>query len=760
MQKWKDTFGQRYNLLQGNEEFLASWLDDALSSYPKFLPRRWPKRAGGETQRDSWYVIAENRRQLRQLRDELQAFVGPSYSSFRGLLHEWDMSDSCEKRLSEIFGQKAFRIDFPSERSAEIAQQIKLLIALKKGQPKQTLVSWRLPEQALHDFEMALLEDNSERAKELLHQIRANELFSGTNLIFLEVIYYSNFGLWDKILQHSELDSVLSVARPRRVTESLLQALYYTYLSPLLLDEKFEQARQTFESDLQKPFERLFRRLENIREPESLICFSLFSQEGRNIPESRFEVIQEKLEQFEEPQWLDLFLRLRQVGKERGVEPSDEGEEDKAREIFEKASSLIEEEEHREAFELLRVLPLSAKVVQKILFCAALEGEPSVNSDVYDLLQLWMEEKGNALSSVHIRRWKQIVNNRKEEPRSWLDWATRLQNEPDWSEAQDVAGRICETWHPDQSNTTPQQVENFALALENLSGLTVTRHILCSLVRSFLEGRPTRLWLPVYCRLIELLVTQVSLTLDELDALHDVSRHLFQSGPEDKQYEQALEWLSLFLEQSDSVAYARWGINLIDPLSFYHSPVPTSRIQFLDTLLRLCRKVERYLKPFELRQTLEYARSLGGSVENESSWFILQPNEAVSTSNTAEAELGLEELLSKLKNLSVGVYTLQEDAAERFRNFVHLHNPALNVKLNHDKANSTALKTLCQSVDFLIVAWNCAKHAATDAIKRYTTLPEDRIVRVRGKGSSAMIQALYAFLKDLHSSPQAQGVFQ
>src|SRR5207302_2758078 len=78
-----------------------NWLlgpeDQPLGARPLFLPRR-------RGQEIVWYGLAFDERQFRQLREEATAFVGPSYSDFRGeraLLSPKDAQEAAVLRVTE-----------------------------------------------------------------------------------------------------------------------------------------------------------------------------------------------------------------------------------------------------------------------------------------------------------------------------------------------------------------------------------------------------------------------------------------------------------------------------------------------------------------------------------------------------------------------------------------------------------------------------------------------------------------------------------
>lgn len=97
------TDATRETLVTRLRALTTGWPDDLLNSdRAAFLVRKWPDG------RVSWYAVAHTARQARELREQLLAFVGPSYSDFYGQPAEWDAADPVEAELAAF--PNGFRI--------------------------------------------------------------------------------------------------------------------------------------------------------------------------------------------------------------------------------------------------------------------------------------------------------------------------------------------------------------------------------------------------------------------------------------------------------------------------------------------------------------------------------------------------------------------------------------------------------------------------------------------------------------------------
>src|SRR2546422_7055993 len=85
---------------------VSPWLN-LLSSGDDSIPMVVPVFDGQGAR--MWYACAHNSRSAEQLREELNSFLGPSYTSFTGQLHTLNPSDPLEKALDGRFGRWVYQ---------------------------------------------------------------------------------------------------------------------------------------------------------------------------------------------------------------------------------------------------------------------------------------------------------------------------------------------------------------------------------------------------------------------------------------------------------------------------------------------------------------------------------------------------------------------------------------------------------------------------------------------------------------------------
>src|SRR5439155_13257756 len=114
------------------KERLGPFLDD-LRRDPEMLVLPRVRDDDGRVQ---WYVLCSSARIARIVRDELRAFLGPSYSDFEGQPMRLDPKDPVEAALVSRCGGNAFRIEVPQHNLINAARErLRLAVCLRDERP-------------------------------------------------------------------------------------------------------------------------------------------------------------------------------------------------------------------------------------------------------------------------------------------------------------------------------------------------------------------------------------------------------------------------------------------------------------------------------------------------------------------------------------------------------------------------------------------------------------------------------------------------
>jgi hypothetical protein len=129
------------------------------------------------------------------------------------------------------YGRNVFRLEVPQRNLLDAARErLRLMVSLRKERPAMATGRLRPVGRLLRDFEYALLTGNDDEARALIGQLKSEGHLAATNILFLEVRRLAASHHWDAIMALPELDGLISMPRPKRVTEALVQAIYETRL--------------------------------------------------------------------------------------------------------------------------------------------------------------------------------------------------------------------------------------------------------------------------------------------------------------------------------------------------------------------------------------------------------------------------------------------------------------------------------------------------------------------------------------------------
>ena len=212
-----------------------------------------------ENGRVQWYILCSSARFARIARDEFRAFLGPSYSDFEGQPSLMDDHDAVEAAVLARCGENAFRLEISNPTLFETARnRLLLLIRLRNERPRRHASLVRPSGRILRDFEYALLGRDGNAASECIRELDASGRLTTANLLFLRIRRFAALDNWSEILALPELNSILLLPRPRRVTEDLVRAVYAGELRQFEEGSRAEEAVATFRSGVLPRYAELY----------------------------------------------------------------------------------------------------------------------------------------------------------------------------------------------------------------------------------------------------------------------------------------------------------------------------------------------------------------------------------------------------------------------------------------------------------------------------------------------------------------------
>ena len=182
----------------------------------------------------SWYCAGSSARGALQLRESLQAFIGPSYSDFDGRAYMLNVEDPVEAAFAEGTFAPVYRVRASKPADVgKIQRALELYRDLLSRTPKQEERTQRPLAVLRAELDRAVAAGDEIEARSLLEHIRRIGRLDAENLLYLEVGLRAGLGRWRDIAEDGELLNQLTGLRlPPRVLADVHEALYRLHVEP------------------------------------------------------------------------------------------------------------------------------------------------------------------------------------------------------------------------------------------------------------------------------------------------------------------------------------------------------------------------------------------------------------------------------------------------------------------------------------------------------------------------------------------------
>ena len=700
------------------------------------LPR--VREEGGEV---LWYVLCSSPRATRIARDEVQAFLGPTYSNFEGRPTQLDPNDPVEAAVLAKCQYNAFRVEIPDRDIFEIARErLALLIRLEKERPPRHGTRTRAAGRVLRDFEYALLTNQEAAAAACIEELRSAGQLSAANLLFLEVRRLATGQHWDAILALPELQELLTVAKPRRVTEALIRAVYSTYLKEFEENGRAEAALGRYRSEVWPRFRDLYETRANLFGFEvdasflmAAACTPGAAEVGRGVldayaSDTPARAYLTKL--------VDLVRRPPSIPQ---IDPVANARESYAEGDIDRAYALA-----------INLAP-SFDRTALLLRCAhemstlgsaqtALESIESLSAPDHARLDqtLLLSRIRNSLTALGATARDTTIAQRPAEeiPSSWPEWLKRLRAPDPWKRAVFVAETGAREWTIDdflkESNIVAETAD---LLLDDRPqwGQEALRDALPYFVEFCLSAGTDARLKPVYESLFVAVAVDPQVSLPQTAALIRIAKSRLELGVSKAEYVEILEHAISALQAAESPTVADLALEALEMLVNAACPDVQQRQQFaiqvISIFQRWYKRVDR--AQFALLRTL--AEELG------------MP-EAMGDRAKEVAESQGSSEWAQLDGKRIAIYSLQESALRRAATVIGELSPGSRVDMFSDHVGgSAALRKAASAAHIFIIATAAAKHAATTYIEDHR--PKDlETLYARGQGSASLLSALRDYI--------------
>lgn len=730
---WQDIKGDVLN--QATIDFLAPWLEDIKRRDRSILLPRLVSKT-----RVDWYAFAFTPAQSRLLRQHLQSFIGPTYTSFDARLANLDLNDPVEKAIHEFVGNSVFRFTVLEGKNDKVRESIIMMRTLWEESPNKALEIVRSLESILKDFEMSLRYLDEKWTQQLLVELGEGGRLNAQNLLFLTVRYLGTYKKWLEVISIPEFQTMLSMPRPRLVTQVLIQAIYNVYLNSFEKDNNAKNAIEYFSKSLMPKFGNLFFSRAGMNAPEvskSFMMLAASTDPPRTVlkesilsdypVDSQDRTYLEKLSSFVAPQQHTIELNP-----------------------FEQARSAYERRDYDQAFSCLLSCDRSTEAIEMMLVCAHEIRSLASTSHVLDALENADEQvRANVLK---VRIYSQIFNEltsvsledfsisrARRIPESWVDWLSKLNESGVWPEAVDMAQKGVIEWRivsATERETFCQLMVQLLMVERDPDASRVLRNSLPFLLESFLpDGFPHPEFQELYENLILLIAIDDCVATGELNALEELTGALLEIGLAGKHAAELMKTLTEVWQRIQSPRHFDWALNILDLIVTYPSMGEASVDKFVSSVLASASKMFRRLNKSQIILLGICCEYLGKpDIFKEFDYdHPIKPDIFHDSFSVAVKEM--------LNGQTIAIYTLMEQVGSRIHKALTSLYPYSHIQLNHEYAGSKKLASLSRQAEIFVIAVQSAKHAATEYIISNRP-PHKTTLVTKSRGCSGMLREI------------------
>jgi hypothetical protein len=390
--------------------YLAPWLADLADNphAPVVLPRR---DAGDRT---IWYALGHSVRDAEMLREQLLAFVGPTYSDFNGQRAELDPSDGVEAALLAFTGGHAFRFHVPSTHRDAARSLLLAMRELLRQKPSRELRTSRPTGRILRELALALATRNTAEATARIDELRDGGRLDARNLLFLDIRRLAIAECWEEILALPQLPDLAHLRCPVPVSEAILCAIYAVEFAAFEMKGDVDGALAHFRISVVGRWSSFFRVLSTVQAPSALKLFMMLSVVAAPPrPELRDTILAS-------PSLLGAERVYCELLAQRVAVPAGTPEDS-----FSEAVARFEAGDYDSAFPLLIAAPPSEHALRLMLYCAVELQRLDATRAVHQAVSVAPENIRTAVlgSARHRLLWEHLAGGRR--PASARDVADR-----------------------------------------------------------------------------------------------------------------------------------------------------------------------------------------------------------------------------------------------------------------------------------------------------------------------------------------------
>lgn len=685
-----------------------------------------------------WYGVADNPQIAAQMAQDVQGFIGPSYSNFEGHMHALSPSDPVEAVLRERFGPFAVRFEpiSPGEHK-EIERLLLLYQGVLSRRPPIVNRGQRPFGQIRSDFDRALLAGNVTGAERFLDEMLASGRVSAEQSRFLRIRYLAGLGRHEELARdHTLIVSVIELPLPPQTLADLIEALHTTYIADAEKSLNVELIQKEFRQHVARSYGPLFRERKGIRRPEVLRMFLLFESILEPPGLTRCEALLHAYPKDIESRLLAEKI-LEAVHRVIPSAPAD---------YLSQAKQAIADEDYGLALDLCyKALP-ERWAYSALLRCALEMNSESARVRVLATVEDAKEEVRSALTQRDHERLKALRVRVQLAPAdhdlsNWVGWAKWVNTAPQNASLASALEKAVVGWDvEDYVRDAGKQCQELALIIGNARGPAETafRDAFPRLVEFFVErpNKPSRYFAPIYLILIKMIGWGSSASTDELQLTLSIAEALLATAPDTSVYKECVEDIGEIINVNSAPTNLDWALDISELLILFPSPDAEARLRVFMTAVDMVRAWGHRITPTQ--------RSLLGMLSKD----YHCPDLADSLPQPEVAQ----EITASIRGFSglVGIYTLSDGSARRAKDALEMQFPDASIEVNADTVATDRLKHLARNADIFVFAWKKSSHQAYYCAKE--ARGDRDLAMSSGGGAASLVQAVVSKVTALTSA--------
>jgi hypothetical protein len=660
-----------------------------------------------------WFACAHDELSGRVLRDEMMAFVGPSFADFEGDCFVLNETQGKAKAALSHAGLHvvAFltRKTSHSQRNLQSWKRYWQLLDQRPPRPRQTL---RTFSQLRAAFDRALVARNETDALAALAALRDQHGLSAENRAFLDIRLHAAFGRWDRILAHPQWEDILKIPLPPETYGDAWDALYETYLAEVEATGSARKLVGAFEDQVRVAAAPLLKSRGRSRRPAALkgfllhelslkepsadLCASLLAQLGLNAFGPASE---------------DLAAMAAALQRASG---------------FQAAVHEMELERYEQAFALLTPLVDSIEVLRALLRCAKEIGDPADARSVLDRLDAATPETSVAVRESRARLIADVkMIAAQTVPQSLPEQIVECSTPTGADEVVTYWREFIQSPEAEIQITDPEFVKSLATSIEDSA--VDDSSVFESLLPIWFDwlivkSPPSSACVRVYQAFIAAIHARDRLGDSEREMVRLAARHALRAGLRADEYATMVDELRGLVPDSASPREVAWALDVADLLLAEPCKDIEARLRWLASAVALATQGWSRLSVAE--------RCLAKAIAEESGIGLQIP------SQDAEAEPIAD---PSFVNARICLYSLDALAISRAARVLADALPHAKIDTNSDEACTPRLRAGAKHADWVVFVSAVASHQAFYCIKN-ALRPDATLLQVEGSGTTRIVE--------------------